>query len=107
MLEVEAHGPGEVSAWSVRGGPLKSHRKSSRRFTEVDLVLSLNSGPPSLPTPSQPKCQKRAWFPFMERRINRSSTAGEGPCSPAHNARAGGGGPWGEAVILCLVSIWH
>lgn len=97
---------GEVNACSVQCGPLRRRRKSTRRFREVDLVLSLNSGPPSLPTPSQPKCQKRAWFPFMERKINRSSAAGEGPSSPARNARAGGGGPR-ERQLFCLVSIWH
>lgn len=94
------HGLGELKARFLRCGPLKNHRKSTRRFREVDLVLSLNSGPPFLPTPSKPKCQKRAWFPFMECKINRSSAAGEGPSSPAHNARAGGGGLWGKAVSL-------
>lgn len=92
----------EVNAWFIQCGPLRSHRKSTRRFREVDLVLSLNSGPPSLSTPSQPKCQNRAWFPFMECKINRSSAAGEGPSSPDHNAELGVGGR-GEKQLL---SVW-
>jgi hypothetical protein len=97
----------EVRNQAVRNGGTWDERVSIRRFREVDLVLSLNSGPPSLPTPSKPKCQKRAWFPFMECKINRSSTAGEGPTSPAHNARAGGGGRGEKQLFFCLVSIWH
>lgn len=46
---------------------------------------------------------ERAWFPFMECKINRSSTAGEGPTSPARHARAGGGGTAGSSSYS---SVW-
>lgn len=42
----------------------RSPGKSSRRLREVDLVLTLNSGPFLALPPSKPKCQKGPGFPL-------------------------------------------
>lgn len=57
-----------------------------------------------MPRLLQAKMSERAWFPFMECKINRSSTAGEGPTtSPDHHARAGGRGAAGSSSFS---SVW-